>query len=194
MAPLTDNYDAMKAWLAHFESTIAPTGYIYNGFSFGDWVAPGFGSTGGDPEGTRLVGTATSTRPPPPWPRLPARSAGPPTPSTSTRWRGRSRTPSTPRSSDTSAETYYDDRSAGYRQTSNLLPLSLGIVPAPTGRPCSPTSSTTSTRVASTSNTGALGTKILLPLLTDTGNAQLAYQVATNPTYPAGATGSRPSA
>jgi len=48
--------------------------------------------------------------------------------------------------------------------------------------------------VASHLNTGALGTKILLPLLTDTGNAQLAYQVATNPTIPAGATGSRPSA
>jgi len=33
-------------------------------------------------------------------------------------------------------------------------------------------------------NTGALGTKIILPLLTDTGNGELAYKVATNPTYP----------
>lgn len=33
-------------------------------------------------------------------------------------------------------------------------------------------------------NTGALGTKIILPVLTDSGNGDLAYKVATNPTYP----------
>ncbi len=33
-------------------------------------------------------------------------------------------------------------------------------------------------------NTGALGTKLILPVLTDTGNSDLAYRLATNPTYP----------
>lgn len=33
-------------------------------------------------------------------------------------------------------------------------------------------------------DTGALGTKALLPVLTDAGHADLAYTVATNPTYP----------
>ena len=33
-------------------------------------------------------------------------------------------------------------------------------------------------------NTGALGTKIILPVLTDLGYGDLAYDIATNPTYP----------
>jgi len=33
-------------------------------------------------------------------------------------------------------------------------------------------------------NTGAIGTKLLLPVLTENGYADLAYKVATNPSYP----------
>ncbi len=181
---LTDNYDAMKAWLGHFENTIAPTGYIYNGFSFGDWVAPGFGANGLAPEGTRLVGTAYIYKTATTLAKI-ARALG--------------RTADGEQFDtlagtiahafnatflDTAAGAYYDDRSAGYRQTSNLLPLSLGIVP-PADRPAVLANLVHDINARGGHlNTGALGTKIILPLLTDTGNAQLAYQVATNPTYP----------
>ena len=36
---------------------------------------------------------------------------------------------------DKSAKAYYDNKSAGYRQTSNLLPLSSASSPRRTGRP-----------------------------------------------------------
>lgn len=42
-------------WLDHYERTIAKTGHIYTGFSYGDWLAPGAAFP---PEGTRLSGTA----------------------------------------------------------------------------------------------------------------------------------------
>ena len=79
---------------------------------------------------------------------------------------------------------YYDDPAAGYRQTSNLLPLSLGIVPeaARAGVVANLVGDIKGRGVHL--NTGALGTKLILPVLTDTGNSELAYSVATNPSYP----------
>jgi alpha-L-rhamnosidase len=178
---LGDNYGAMKAWLDHFEQTIAPTGYIYNGFSFGDWVAPGFGFP---PEGTRLVGTAYIYRTATTLAKI-ARALG--RDSDATHFDALAASVADAFNAtflDKSAEAYYDDKSAGYRQTSNLLPLSLGIVPE-SDRPAVLANLLDDIKARGQHlNTGALGTKILLPLLTDTGNAQLAYDVATNPTYP----------
>ena len=178
---LGDNYDAMKAWLDQFERAIAPTGYIYTGFSFGDWVAPGFGFP---PEGTRLVGTAYIYKTATTLANI-ARALG--HDSDAAHFDALAATVADAFNAtflDKSAETYYDDRSAGYRQTSNLLPLSLGIVPEADRQAVLANLVDDIETRGRHLNTGALGTKIILPLLTDTGNAELAYQVATNPTYP----------
>ncbi|GLY93797.1 family 78 glycoside hydrolase catalytic domain [Actinoplanes sp. NBRC 103695] len=178
---IAENYDAMKAWLGYYERTIAATGNIYTGFSYGDWLSPGFAFA---PEGTRLAGTAylhlTATK----LARM-ARALG--HDADARHFEALAATIADAFNAaflDRSAGVYVDDRSAGYRQTSNLLPLSLGIVPeADRARVVANLVADVEQRGAHL-NTGALGTKLLLPVLTDTGHADLAYRVATNPTYP----------
>ena len=178
---LADNYAGMKLWLEHFEDTIAPTGYIYMGFSFGDWVAPGFELP---PEGTRLVGTAYIYKTATTLAKI-ARALG--RESEAEHFDTLAATIAAAFNTtflDKLAEAYYDNKSAGYRQTSNLVPLSLGIVPDADRQAVLANLVADIEARGRHLNTGALGTKILLPLLTDTGNAELAYEVATNPTYP----------
>ncbi|WP_329128944.1 glycoside hydrolase family 78 protein [Streptomyces sp. NBC_01476] len=179
--PLADNYAAMKKWLDHYEQTIAATGGIYTGFSYGDWVAPGAAFP---PEGTRLVATAYIYRTATIMARI-AHALG--HDSDATHFGTLAATTADAFNAaffDTSAHAYYDDKAAGYRQTSNLLPLSLGLVPA-ADRPAVLANLTNDIRTRGNHlNTGALGTKVILPVLTDSGAGDLAYQVATNPTYP----------
>jgi alpha-L-rhamnosidase len=178
---IAENYDAMKAWLGYFERTIAATGGIYTGFSYGDWLAPGFATA---PEGTRLSGTAyiclTATKM-----AQMARALG--HDGDAAHFETLATTLKDTINAtflDRSAGAYFDDRAAGYRQTSNLLPLSLGIVPeADRGTVVANLVADIQQRGVHL-NTGALGTKVILPVLTDAGYADLAYQVATNPTYP----------
>lgn len=178
---LAENYAGMKAWLTHFEEKIAETGHIYTGFSYGDWVAPGAASP---PEGSRLSGTAylylTSTT-------LAdiARALG--HEDDAEHFEALASDIADAFNAeflDEASGAYYDNRSAGYRQTSNLLPLSLGIVPeAHRAAVVAGLVDDIESRGVHL-NTGALGTKIILPVLTDIGHGELAYKVATNPTYP----------
>ena len=181
LQPLADNYAAMKAWLGFFENNIARTGYIYTGTSYADWLAPGFAQP---PEGARLAGTAyihktTTTM------AAIARALG--HNDDASRFDSLAVTIANAFNAaffDPAKGAYYDDPAAGYRQTSNLLPLSLGIVPdvARAGVVANLVGDIKGRGVHL--NTGALGTKLILPVLTDTGNPELAYSVATNPTYP----------
>jgi len=72
----------------------------------------------------------------------------------------------------------------GYRQTSNLLPLAFGLVPADL------VDHVVAGLVADVRarghhlNTGALGTALLLPLLTQHGHLDVAHAVASQRTYP----------
>jgi alpha-L-rhamnosidase len=178
---VADNYDSMKKWLGYFEQNIAASGDIYTGFSYGDWVAPGFAS---DPEGTRLYGTSyiylTATKL-----AQMARALGRDADARHfDTLASRIATAINTTFLDRTAGAYYDDKSAGYRQTSNLLPLSLGIVPA-ASKPAVVAHLVSDIQQRGMHlNTGALGTKVILPTLTDLGYGDLAYQVATNPTYP----------
>ncbi|KRE30484.1 family 78 glycoside hydrolase catalytic domain [Agromyces sp. Soil535] len=80
---------------------------------------------------------------------------------------------------------YRGNGDRGYRQTHNVLALAFGLTP----------DEETAERVAASIvadieakgmhlNTGVLGTKYLLPVLTDYGYADVAYAVATQTTYP----------
>lgn len=86
--------------------------------------------------------------------------------------RGVYRTPGTPAENE-------------YRQTSNLLPLYLGIVPDDVRR------AVVDNLVRDVRDThgkhldtGAIGTRLLLPVLTDEGYGELANEVASQTTYP----------
>lgn len=178
---LAENYDAMKAWLAFYEQDIAKTGNIYTGFSYGDWLAPGAANP---PEGTRLSGTAYIDKTATTMAKI-ARALGHEADAKHfDAFAGTVANALNTTFLDKASGAYYDDRAAGYRQTSNLLPLSLGIVPAQ-NRPAVVANLVNDVKTRGVHlNTGALGTKIILPALTDAGYGDLAYQVATNPTYP----------
>jgi alpha-L-rhamnosidase len=178
---LAENYDAMKAWLGYYEQDIAKTGNIYTGFSYGDWLAPGAANP---PEGTRLAGTAYLHKTATTMARI-ARALGHDADAQHfDAFAGTVANALNATFLDKAAGAYYDDRAAGYRQTSNLLPLSLDIVPA-ASRPAVVANLVGDIKARGVHlNTGALGTKLILPALTDAGYGDLAYQVATNPTYP----------
>ncbi|MFG1610479.1 family 78 glycoside hydrolase catalytic domain [Actinoplanes sp. NPDC049265] len=176
-----DNYDSMKAWLGYYERTIAATGNIYTGFSYGDWLAPGYAFA---PEGTRLVGTATLYQTTTRMAEMAKALGRTGDAAHYTTLAASIATAFNAAFLDEPAGVYYDNRDAGYRQTSNLLPLALGLVPR-ASRPAVVDNLIADIRGRGTHlNTGALGTKALLPVLTDSGHADLAYQVATNPTAP----------
>jgi alpha-L-rhamnosidase len=79
---------------------------------------------------------------------------------------------------------YRTDKDPEYRQTSNAIPLAFGLVPD------EDVASVVDGLVADVRargnhlNTGALGTSVLLPVLTAHGHADVAHAVATQRTYP----------
>lgn len=180
---LREHYDPMKRWIEHLESTIRGTEYIWEGYSFGDWVSPGNVFA---PEGTRLAGTAfvyDQTR-------TMARIA---------RVRGQDEDA---KRFDTLAETiarrfneeFYnaekgiyetEKKDVGYRQGSNLFALHFDLVPAGERKRVleNLVQDIMVTRKGHL-NTGAPSTKMILPVLTEAGYGDVAYTVATNPTYP----------
>jgi alpha-L-rhamnosidase len=79
---------------------------------------------------------------------------------------------------------YETDRDPGYRQTSNAIPLAFGIVP---GEHEGAVAASLARDIESRDdhlNTGALGTSVLLGVLTDHGYDDLAHAVANQRTYP----------
>lgn len=79
---------------------------------------------------------------------------------------------------------YRTDKDPDYRQTSNAIPLAFGLVPPEAE------ASVVDSLVADIQargnhlNTGALGTSVLLPVLTAHGHADVAHAVATQRTFP----------
>jgi alpha-L-rhamnosidase len=79
---------------------------------------------------------------------------------------------------------YHTDISAGYRQTSNILPVVFGLTPANQRETVLDNLVADIQKHDDHLDTGILGTKYLLPLLTESGEAGLAYSVADQKTYP----------
>jgi alpha-L-rhamnosidase len=178
---LAENYDGLKKWMDHYQQNIAGTGGIYTGFSYGDWLSPAGAQA---PEGTRLTATAYLYK----GATVMAKIA------TALGHAGDAERYSELAASiaDTFNATFYnaaegayfDNPAAGYRQTSNVLPLRFGLVPQQYRATVFANLVKDITDRGNHLNTGCLGTKELLPLLTENGQTELAYAVATNPTYP----------
>jgi alpha-L-rhamnosidase len=82
---------------------------------------------------------------------------------------------------------YYKGQSGdrGYRQTHNVLALAFGLTPDEEMAQRVADSIAADVRArGNTLNTGVLGTKYLLPVLTEHGYADLAYDLAVQTTYP----------
>ncbi|MBK3563613.1 alpha-L-rhamnosidase [Streptomyces sp. MBT62] len=185
---LSDNYPAMARWLDLMRTTIATTDGLYTGFSFGDWSPPG-AETGATvalrpPEGSLLTANADLFHEA----RLLARIA---------RELGHSgdaarfdtmadalATKFNETFLDTDAGIYQTAVEAGYRQTSNLVALAYELVPDEHRDAVFANLVKDITDRGNHLNTGAIGTKLLLPVLTENGRADLAYRIAGQTSYP----------
>ena len=85
---------------------------------------------------------------------------------------------------DSESGTYHGENPTGYRQSANVVPLALGITPeSERGRVLGNLIADIHARDDHL-DTGVIGTKLLLPLLTRAGQVDLAYTVAMRRSYP----------
>ena len=85
---------------------------------------------------------------------------------------------------DAAAGVYHTDRNVGYRQASNAIPLTFGLVPSDLVGKVAANLAADVEAHGNHLNTGDAGTKELLQALTDNGYADVALAVATQTTYP----------
>ena len=85
---------------------------------------------------------------------------------------------------DREANIYRTDQPTAYRQTSNVVPLAFGLVPE--DRRAAVVANLVEHIRANDSHldTGIIGTRFLLPVLSENGYADLAYTIATKTTFP----------
>ncbi|WP_369373223.1 family 78 glycoside hydrolase catalytic domain [Promicromonospora sp. Populi] len=181
---LAECYDGMKTYV-DLEFNRSQGGIVPDA-RLGDWVSPEASPAGGNaPEDLRVSATAFLYS----MTVFMRRSAG---------FLGRaadvehfSRNAATIRTSfnstflDVEAGHYRGDGDRGYRQTHNVLAVAFGLVPDAdtTGRVVD--SIVADVRAKGTKlNTGVLGTKWLLPVLTQHGYADVAYELAVQTGYP----------
>lgn len=175
---IATHYDQMKRYVNYLSTK--STHHLVTGF-YGDWVSPGYVQP---PEGPDLVASANYYRDV----RLLSEMAG---------IVGRTADQLTYSNLavavkasfnsaylDSATGVYRTDKNVGYRQTSSAVPLNFGLVPA------GQIAAGVSNLVADVRlhddhlNTGCFGTAALLPALTENGQVDLAYAIATQTTYP----------
>ncbi|HEY4458808.1 MAG TPA: family 78 glycoside hydrolase catalytic domain [Pseudonocardiaceae bacterium] len=195
LAMIRRDYTNMAAYVDDMASQIASTGYIYQGTTFGDWSVP----SNANPPSSQLLGSMFLYR----------EAADLATMATATgNTSGASKyqaLAATIRSAvntefyDATAHRYRDPlglnshalggpngtiTSTAYDQTANVFGLAFGL--APDGDQQAVADGLAADVVAKGNHlaTGANGSKYILPMLSQYGHADLAYQVATNPTAP----------
>ena len=180
---LEDHYEAMKRYVDYENNRLNPTTGLSTS-SLGDWAAPGHAQQPG-PEGAALTATAYVWRAN----DLIARIAGALGDSADqAQYADRASQVADDFNAaflDTGSGTYNTQIPAGYRQTSNVLPLAWDLVPA--GQRADVFDGLVNdvevTREGHL-NTGVIGTKYLLRVLTREGRADLADVVANQRTFP----------
>jgi alpha-L-rhamnosidase len=185
---LTDNYEAMARWMDRMATAIAGTGNVYRGFSFGDWATPGSDAKGATlffpPEGSALTATADLYQEARTLARIAAVLGRSVDVTKYDALADQIKTAFNATFFDAAANTYRTNVAAGYRQTSNLMPLAYGLVPTDREEAVYANLVADIRSRGDHLNTGAIGTKQLLPVLTEHGDGELAYTIATQTTYP----------
>jgi hypothetical protein len=188
MRVLADNYDAMVRWMDLMAATIASNGYLPRGFSFGDWASPGSEADGATalfpPEGSSLTAAADLFQETRTLARIAAALDHPADVKKYDELADKIRIAFNAKFFDSAAGDYETGTGTGYRQTSNLMPLAYGLVPADREAEVYANLVADIRSRENHLDTGAIGTKQLLPVLTEHGDGELAYALATQTTYP----------
>ena len=176
---LTENYDGMRRWLDLQKTVVGPSG-AFTGFTFGDWVPP----TGGGALGA-LVGHAYMYEAAVKFADIAGVLGKTADAQAAEAFAETLKASFNARYYKSDLKAYYGSLATGYRQTENVLPLELGLVPE-ADREAVFANLVTNVRDTNGNHltTGAAGTKDLLPVLTAGGAAGTAFDVAVNPTYP----------
>lgn len=193
---LRRDYPTMKRWLDLYAGRLERSGYVYDGDTYGDWT------------GCVVSCSVPPIEQGPPNQTVRGGSAFPALIATAFLYKSSRELAAIARTvgNDRDAQEFdlladkiaaafhqrfynpvtqtYGDVPAYYVQTSNLLALSFGLAPEEVRDAVAANLSADVASRGDHLNTGATGTKLILPALTDAGQAEQAYRVATNPTYP----------
>lgn len=176
---LARQYASMRAYT---ERKVADSPGLLANSVLGDWISPGYLTP---PEGARLTATAylfhdleimrdTAA--------LLGRTAD------KERYAGlveQSRSAFLGAFYDADRKVFRTETDAGFRQTSQILPLALGLVPTADRAAVVANLAQDITKAHNGHlNTGSIGTRYLLPVLTAEAQGDVAYRVATQTTYP----------
>lgn len=181
---LSENYDGMKAYV-DLEYDRSAGGIVSNP-RLGDWVSPEASPAGGNaPEDLRVSGTAylyvmlTSMQ-------RSAKLLGKDTDAATFAQRAAVvKNAFNTTFLDRTAGHYRGVGDRGYRQTHNVLAVAFGLTPDASTTTSVVDSIVADVRARGTKlNTGVLGTKYLLPVLTENGHADVAYELAEQTEYP----------
>jgi alpha-L-rhamnosidase len=179
---LADHYDAMRAYVDYELDRLNANGLSSS--SLGDWAAPGF-SQSPAPEDRALTSTAFVHRATMLLGEIASVLGNDADAAAYAVRADRIEHDFNAAFLDPAAGIYRTARDPGYRQTSNVLPMAWGLVPDEhrAGVLANLVDDVVNARDGHL-NTGAIGTKHLLRVLTEGGHADLAHTIATKTTYP----------
>ncbi len=181
--PVSQLYDGMKKYV-DLEFDTAGDGIVDNA-RLGDWVSPEASPAGGNaPEDIRISATAYLYTMLKSMERS-AQLLGKPDAAHFAERAAVVKAAFNAAFLDRTAGYYRGSGDRGYRQTHNVLAVAFGLTPdADTEQRVVDSIAADVRAKGDTLNTGVLGTKYLLPVLTDHGHADLAYTLATQTKYP----------
>ena len=195
LAAINRDYSHMAAYVDDLASQIAPSGYIYQGTTFGDWSVPG----NANPPSSQMLGSMFLYRETEDL-ALMATAIG--NTAGASKYNSLAATIAAAVNNefyDAASHEYRDPlglnshalggpngviTSTAYDQTANVYGLAFGLAPQGDQQAIAAGLSANVTAQGNHLATGANGSKYILPMLTDYGYGNLAYLVATNPTAP----------
>jgi alpha-L-rhamnosidase len=190
------DYGNMAAYIDDMKSIIAPTGYIYQGSTYGDWVVP---PNDPNPPSSQMLGSMFLYRETEDLSLMAAAIGNTSGASKYASLAATIRTAVNNEFYNAGTHEYIDPvgldshalggpngviTSTAYDQTANVYGLAFGLAPAGDQQPIADGLAASVTADGNHLATGANGSKYILPVLTDYGYGNLAYLVATNPTAP----------
>jgi alpha-L-rhamnosidase len=195
LAVIRRDYSHMAAYVDDMASLIAPSGDIYQGTTFGDWVQP----PNANPPSSEMLGSMFLYREAQDLAIMSAAIGDTADASKYDSLAANIRTAVNKEFYDAAGHDYRDPlgldshaaggpngtiTSTAYDQTANVYGLAFGLAPAGDQQAIAAGLAANVTAEGNHLATGANGSKYILPMLTDYGYGNLAYLVATNPTAP----------
>jgi alpha-L-rhamnosidase len=195
LAVINRDYNNMAAYVDDLANQIASSGYIYQGQTWGDWVVP----SNGNPPSSEMIGTMFLYREAKDLAVMAAAIGNTAAASKYDNLAATIRTAVNNEFYDSANHRYRDPlglvshatggpsgpiTSTAYDQTANVFGLAFELAPDSDRQQIADGLAANVTAQGNHLSTGANGSKYILPMLTDSGYADLAYKVATNPTAP----------